>query len=31
MSDDNMDVTGPSCVPYNELIKTIVLEKMKNL
>lgn len=29
--DDNMDVTGPSCVPYNELIKTIVLEKMKNL
>lgn len=31
MSDDNMDVLGPSCVNYSELIKTIVLEKMKNL
>ena len=29
MSDENMDVKGPSCVPYNELIKTIILEKMK--
>jgi len=31
MSDDNMDVTGPSCVNYDELIKTIILEKMKNI
>ena len=28
MSDENMDVKGPSCVNYEELIKTIMLEKM---
>lgn len=31
MSDDNMDVKAPSCVEYKELIKTIMLEKMKRL
>ena len=29
MSDDNMYVTAPSCVEYNELIKTIMLERLK--
>lgn len=29
LSDDVMDISEPSCVPYNELIKTIILEKMK--
>ena len=29
MSENNMDVKEPSCVDYNELIKTIILEKMK--
>lgn len=31
MSDENMDVKGTSCVNYSELIKTIILEKMKKL
>lgn len=31
MSEENMDVKGPSCVDYKELIKTIILEKMKEL
>lgn len=31
MSDDNMDVKGTSCVNYNELIRTIMLEKMKKI
>lgn len=31
MSDENMDVKAPSCVGYSELIKTIVLEKMKKI
>lgn len=31
MSNDNMDVKAPSCVDYSELIKTIVLEKMKKI
>ena len=31
MSDENMDVKGPSCVNYEELIKTIMLEKMKKI
>ncbi len=31
MSDDCMDVTAPSCVDYNELIKTIILERMKRM
>ena len=31
MSNNDMDVKGPSCVNYNELIKTIVLNKMKNI
>lgn len=31
MSDDNMDVNSPSCVDYSELIKTIMIEKMKRL
>ena len=29
MSENNMDIKAPSCVEYNELIKTIILEKMK--
>ncbi len=31
MSENNMDIKGPSCVEYNELIKTIILEKMKRI
>ncbi|MDO5568732.1 MAG: radical SAM protein [bacterium] len=31
MSDDKMDITSPSCVEYNELIKTIMLEKLKRI
>ena len=31
MSENNMDIKEPSCVEYNELIKTIVLEKMKDI
>ena len=31
MNDDNMDLKGTSCVKYDELIKTIILEKMKNI
>ena len=31
MDNDNMDIKGPSCVNYGELIKTIMLEKMKKL
>jgi len=31
MSEENMNVKGPSCVDYKELIKTIILEKMKEL
>lgn len=31
MSEENIDVKGPSCVDYKELIKTIILEKMKEL
>lgn len=30
-SGDNMDVKGPSCVNYSDLIKTIVLKKMKKI
>ncbi len=30
MSDENMNIKEASCVDYKELIKTIVLEKMKN-
>jgi uncharacterized protein len=29
MSDDAMDIKSPSCVDYKELLKTIILEKMK--
>lgn len=29
MSENNMNVKEPSCVDYNQLIKTIILEKMK--
>lgn len=31
MSDDSMDINAPNCVNYDELIKTIVLEKMKKI
>lgn len=31
MSDDSMNINEPNCVNYNELIKTIVLEKMKKI
>ena len=31
MSENNMDIKEPSCVEYNELIKTIILEKMKRI
>jgi uncharacterized protein len=31
MSDDCMDIKAPSCVNYSELIKTIVLERMKRM
>lgn len=31
MSENNMNIKEPSCVEYNELIKTIILEKMKRI
>ena len=31
MSDDKMNIKAPSCVNYKELIKTIMIEKMKRL
>ncbi len=31
MSENDMNIKEPSCVEYNELIKTIVLEKMKKI
>ncbi len=31
IENENMDIVGSSCVKYDELIKTIVLEKMKKI
>ncbi len=31
MSENNMNIKEPSCVEYNGLIKTIILEKMKKI
>lgn len=31
MGENNMDIKEPSCVEYKELIKTIILEKMKRI
>lgn len=31
MSEENMNVYEPSCVPFAEVIKAIILEKMKNM